>query len=173
MEVTVFSSMPDKIITMDAKPPGGHAWSRGFWNANSGVVVTADVPAWNRRGKGARGSRPVHHEQKPWRISVLDAGYGRRGMPILGGRARCGISPMRDFMIGWTPRANGWRASRHLDAVVRDLSAYEKTLGRTPAGMGLDPILFGGGRNASAGKHLDQSTSDRPPVAESCSRNFT
>ncbi|MFU8881586.1 MAG: amidohydrolase [Rhodobacterales bacterium] len=60
------------------------------------------------------------------------------------------------------PQGKWWKGKPDLDAVVRDLSAYEKTLapGQPLIGWGLDPIFFSGERLSR--KHLDQISTDRP-----------
>lgn len=60
------------------------------------------------------------------------------------------------------PKGTWWKGKPDLDAVVRDLSDYEKTLapGQPLLGWGLDPIFFAGERLSR--KHLDQISADRP-----------
>jgi predicted amidohydrolase YtcJ len=60
------------------------------------------------------------------------------------------------------PKGKWCKGKPDLDAVVRDLSAYEKTLapGQPLLGWGLDPIFFDGERLSR--KHLDQISAERP-----------
>jgi predicted amidohydrolase YtcJ len=60
------------------------------------------------------------------------------------------------------PQGKWWKGKPDLEAVVRDLSDYEKTLepGQPLLGWGLDPIFFSGERLSR--KHLDQISTDRP-----------
>jgi predicted amidohydrolase YtcJ len=144
--ITVFSAR--KIITMDPnRPEATHVAVRDGRILAVGGADCAD--AW-----GA-----VRHDD-----SLKDAVL----MPgLVEGHAHMMAGAMWNFAYAgyhdrMDPQGKWWKGKPDLEAVVRDLSDYEKTLepGQPLLGGGLDPIFFSGERLSR--KHLDQISTDRP-----------
>jgi len=149
-DITVFNAK--KIITMDPNRP--EATHVAVLDGKILAVGTADcADAWQGAGHA------LHHDNS-LADSVLMPG-------MVEGHAHMVAGAMWDFAYAgfhdrMDPKGKWWKGKPDLDAVVRDLSAYEKTLapGQPLLGWGLDPIFFEGERLSR--KHLDQITSDRP-----------
>ena len=149
-DIIVFSAK--KIITMDPNRP--EATHVAVLEGKILAVGGADcADAWQGAGHKLR------HDD-----SLADAVL----MPgMVEGHAHMVAGAMWDFAYAgfhdrMDPKGKWWKGKPDLDAVVRDLSAYEKTLapGQPLLGWGLDPIFFEGERLSR--KHLDQITSERP-----------
>ncbi len=149
-EITVFSAK--KIITMDPnRPEATHVAVLDGRILAVGDASCAD--AWQAAGHTLR-----HDETLAGTVLMPGLVEGHAHM-MAGAMWNFAYAGFHDRM---DPQGKWWTGKPDLDAVVRDLSDYEKSLepGQPLIGWGLDPIFFSGERLSR--KHLDQISSDRP-----------